>query len=85
MASARTRSARWPARSKPSSTRPKDKLKIEAQERERNAGSVARQKAVDSYVAEFESTVRQTLQQLGDASGQMRKTSTACRRVPSDQ
>jgi len=53
-----------------------DKLKIEAQERERNAGSVARQKAVDSYVAEFESTVRQTLQQLGDASGQMRKTST---------
>jgi methyl-accepting chemotaxis protein len=53
-----------------------DKLKIEAQERERNAGSVARQKAVDSYVAEFEGAVRQTLQQLGDASGQMRKTST---------
>jgi methyl-accepting chemotaxis protein len=53
-----------------------DKLKIEAQERERNAGSVARQQAVDSYVAEFEGAVRQTLQQLGDASGQMRKTST---------
>jgi methyl-accepting chemotaxis protein len=53
-----------------------DKLKIEAQERDRNAGAVARQKAVDSYVAEFETTVRQTLQQLGDASGQMRKTST---------
>ena len=53
-----------------------DKLKIEAQERERNAGAVTRQKAVDSYVAEFETTVRQTLQQLGDASGQMRKTST---------
>jgi methyl-accepting chemotaxis protein len=53
-----------------------DKLKIEAQERERNAGATARQKAVDSYVAEFEGAVRQTLQQLGDASGQMRKTST---------
>jgi methyl-accepting chemotaxis protein len=53
-----------------------DKLKIEAQERERNAGAVARQKAVDSYVAEFETSVRQTLQRLGDASGQMRKTST---------
>jgi methyl-accepting chemotaxis protein len=53
-----------------------DKLKIEAQERERNAGAVARQKAVDSYVSEFETSVRQTLQQLGDASGQMRKTST---------
>jgi methyl-accepting chemotaxis protein len=53
-----------------------DKLKIEAQERDRNAGAVARQKAVDGYVAEFETSVRQTLQQLGDASGQMRKTST---------
>jgi methyl-accepting chemotaxis protein len=53
-----------------------DKLKIEAQERERNAGAVARQAAVDAYVAEFEGAVRQTLQQLGDASGQMRKTST---------
>jgi methyl-accepting chemotaxis protein len=53
-----------------------DKLKIEAQERERNAGAVARQRAIESYVAEFETSVRQTLQQLGDASGQMRKTST---------
>jgi methyl-accepting chemotaxis protein len=53
-----------------------DKLKIEAQERERNAGASTRQKTVDGYIAEFESTVRQTLQQLGDASGQMRKTST---------
>ena len=53
-----------------------DKLKIEAQERERNAGAATRQKAVDAYVAEFEGAVRQTLQQLGDASGQMRKTST---------
>jgi methyl-accepting chemotaxis protein len=52
-----------------------DKLKIEAQERERNAGAAQRQRAIDSYVAEFEGTVRQTLQQLGDASGEMRKTS----------
>ena len=53
-----------------------DKIKIEAQERERNAGATARQRAVDAYVAEFEGTVRQTLQRLGDASGEMRKTST---------
>jgi methyl-accepting chemotaxis protein len=53
-----------------------DKLKIEAQERERNARAITRQKAIDGYVTEFESTVRETLQQLGDASSQMRKTST---------
>jgi methyl-accepting chemotaxis protein len=53
-----------------------DKLKIEAQERERNAGATARQRAIETYVVEFEGAVRQTLQQLGDASGQMRKTST---------
>jgi methyl-accepting chemotaxis protein len=53
-----------------------DKFKIEEQERERNAGSVARQRAIDAYVAEFEGTVRQTLQQLGAASGEMRKTSS---------
>jgi methyl-accepting chemotaxis protein len=53
-----------------------DKLRIEQQERERNAGAAARQQAVDAYVGEFESVVRQTLQQLGDASSQMRTTST---------
>jgi methyl-accepting chemotaxis protein len=53
-----------------------DKLAIEAQERERNAGAAARQRAMEAHVAEFEGTVRQTLQQLGDASGEMRKTST---------
>ena len=37
---------------------------------------MARQRAIESYVGEFEGLVRQTLQQLGDASGQMRKTST---------
>jgi methyl-accepting chemotaxis protein len=53
-----------------------DKLRIEAQERERNAGAAARQRAIDAYVGEFEGAVRQTLQQLGDASGQMRSTSS---------
>ena len=53
-----------------------DKLKIEAAERERNAGAASRQRAIDTYVAEFEGSVRQTLQQLGDASSQMRSTST---------
>jgi methyl-accepting chemotaxis protein len=52
-----------------------DKTRIEAQERERNAGAMARQQAIESYVGEFESIVRQTLSQLGDASGQMRTTS----------
>ena len=52
-----------------------DKVRIEAQERERNAGATARQKAIESYVGEFESMVRQTLDQLGDASGKMRTTS----------
>ena len=52
-----------------------DKVRIEAQERERNAGATARQQAIESYVGEFENLVRQTLDQLGDASGQMRTTS----------
>jgi methyl-accepting chemotaxis protein len=58
-----------------------DKLRIEAQERERNAGATARQRAIESYVGEFESLVRQTLQQLGDASGQMRTTSSGLSKV----
>lgn len=52
-----------------------DKVRIEAQERERNAGSMARQKAIESYVGEFETMVRESLHQLGDASGKMRTTS----------
>ena len=52
-----------------------DKPKIEAQERERNAGAAARQRAIEAYVGEFEGMVRQTLDELGDASGQMRTTS----------
>ena len=53
-----------------------DKTRIEAQERERNAGATARQQVIESYVGEFESMVRQTLSQLGEASGQMRTTSS---------
>jgi methyl-accepting chemotaxis protein len=53
-----------------------DKLRIEAQERERNAGAAARQRTIEAYVGEFEGMVRKTLQQLGDASGQMRTTSS---------
>jgi methyl-accepting chemotaxis protein len=53
-----------------------DKVRIEAQERERNAGAAARQQAIEGYVGEFEGLVRQTLSQLGDASGQMRTTSS---------
>jgi HAMP domain-containing protein len=52
-----------------------DKARIEAQDRERNAGAMARQQAIESYVGEFEGMVRETLSQLGDASGQMRTTS----------
>ncbi|MBR1122881.1 HAMP domain-containing protein [Bradyrhizobium lablabi] len=52
-----------------------DKARIEAQERERNAGAATRQQAIENYVGEFESVVRESLAQLGDASGQMRTTS----------
>jgi methyl-accepting chemotaxis protein len=53
-----------------------EKLRIEAQERERNASTTARQRAIEAYVGEFEGMVRQTLQQLGDASNAMRTTSS---------
>jgi methyl-accepting chemotaxis protein len=59
----------------------KDKLKIEAQERERNAGAAARQRAIESFVGEFEAMVRQTLRQLGDASSTMRTTSSGLSQV----
>jgi methyl-accepting chemotaxis protein len=58
-----------------------DKLKIEAQERERNTSAAARQRAIDSYVAEFETTVNDSLQQLGRASGEMRTTSNGLTNV----
>ncbi|AMA60478.1 methyl-accepting chemotaxis protein [Bradyrhizobium sp. CCGE-LA001] len=52
-----------------------EKLNIEAQERERNFGAAARQRAVETYVGEFEGAVRKTLGELSEASGEMRKTS----------
>jgi methyl-accepting chemotaxis protein len=58
-----------------------DKLRIEAQERERNAGAATRQRAMESFVGEFEGMVRQTLQQLGDASSAMRTTSSGLSQV----
>jgi methyl-accepting chemotaxis protein len=58
-----------------------DKLKIETQERERNASATARQRAIEAYVAEFETTVRDGLQQLGRASGEMRTTSNGLSNV----
>ncbi len=60
-----------------------DKLRIEEQERERNAGAAARQRAVEGYVGEFESLVHQTLDQLNDASSQMRTTSAGLSAVSS--
>jgi methyl-accepting chemotaxis protein len=60
-----------------------DKVRIEQQERERNAGAAARQQAIEGYVGEFEGMVRQTLQELGDASGQMRTTSAGMSAVSS--
>lgn len=52
-----------------------DKLRIEDQERERNAGAAARQRTIEGHIGEFENVVRHTLDQLGDASNQMRTTS----------
>jgi methyl-accepting chemotaxis protein len=60
-----------------------DKIRIEQQERERNAGATVRQQAIDGYVGEFEGIMRQTLQELGDASGQMRTTSAGMSAVSS--
>jgi methyl-accepting chemotaxis protein len=52
-----------------------DKLKIEEQERERNAGAAARQRAMETYVGEFEGVVRKSLGELSHASAEMRTTS----------
>jgi methyl-accepting chemotaxis protein len=53
-----------------------DKLKIEAQERERNAAAATRQRMIENHVAEFEGMVRDRLQELREASGTMRSTSS---------
>ncbi|GLH78399.1 methyl-accepting chemotaxis protein [Bradyrhizobium sp. SSBR45G] len=54
----------------------KEKLAIEAQERARNAGTIARQRAIEGHIATFEELVRQSLQQLKQASTDMRSTSS---------
>src|SRR5580698_2017609 len=58
-----------------------DKLRIEEQERERNAGAAARQRSIETYVGEFESLVHQTLDRLNDASNGMRVTSSDLSKV----
>jgi methyl-accepting chemotaxis protein len=60
-----------------------EKARIEAQERERNTGASARQRAIEGFIAEFEGQVRQTLNQLGEASNAMRTTSDGMAQVSS--
>ena len=60
-----------------------DKRRIEEQERERNVGAASRQKAIEAYVADFESQVRRTLDQLNAASNGMRGTSADLSEVSS--
>ena len=63
-----------------------DKLKIEEQERERNAGAAARQRAIETYVGEFEGVVRKSLGELSDASGRdAQDLGRSLRRVTPDQ
>ena len=59
----------------------KEKLAIEAQERERNAATAARQRAIEAHVAEFEGLVRDSLEQLGQASTGMQATSAGLTKV----
>src|SRR3569832_1605103 len=61
-----------------------DKLKIEAQERERNSNAASRQRAIEVFVGEFESQVQATLGRLNEASNGMRTTSAGLSKV-SDQ
>ncbi|MGY3237742.1 methyl-accepting chemotaxis protein [Bradyrhizobium sp. USDA 4448] len=53
-----------------------DKLKIEAKDRERNAAAAGRQRAMEIHIGEFEGLVRKALEELSEASGEMRKTSS---------
>src|SRR3569833_3299589 len=50
----------------------REKLAIEAQERDRNAATDARQRAVEVHVGEFEGLVRETLRRLGGAAARGR-------------
>jgi methyl-accepting chemotaxis protein len=52
-----------------------EKDRIETEQKSRSAQTVARQRAIEDYVAVFESQIHQTLDALGRASGQMGETS----------
>ncbi|MET4764288.1 HAMP domain-containing protein [Bradyrhizobium ottawaense] len=62
-----------------------DKQKIEEQERERNAGAAARQRAMEAYVGEFEGVVHKSLGELSEASGEMQDLGRPLRGVTPDQ
>jgi methyl-accepting chemotaxis protein len=51
------------------------KARIEAEQRQRNEETAARQQTVDTSIAAFESDVSEALKALGDAATQMRQTS----------
>ncbi len=52
-----------------------EKARIEQQERDRNLGAAARQRAIEAHIAAFEAQIRQALNALDTASDQMRTTS----------
>jgi methyl-accepting chemotaxis protein len=56
---------------------------IEQQERDRNLGAAARQRAVEVHIAAFEAQIRQALNALDSASDQMRTTSDDMSQVSS--
>jgi methyl-accepting chemotaxis protein len=60
-----------------------EKVRIEQQERDRNAGAATRQQAIANYIGEFEGQVRDTLNRLGSASGDMKTTSDGMSAVSS--
>ncbi|SFH86218.1 HAMP domain-containing methyl-accepting chemotaxis protein [Bradyrhizobium sp. Gha] len=53
-----------------------DKLQIEARDREQNAAAASRQRAMEIHIGEFEGLVRKAIEELSEASGEMRKTSS---------
>ena len=56
-----------------------DKVRIEKQERERNAGAAARQQAIENYVGEFESMVRESLASSATRPARCAPPRPACR------
>jgi methyl-accepting chemotaxis protein len=60
-----------------------EKARIEQQERDRNLGAAARQRAIEAHIAAFEAQIRQALNALDTASDQMRTTSDDMSQVSS--